>query len=95
MSDEPKWTEYVGAGWKFLVEACVEACRSEDAQVMQVKEKFGELRFYVGAASDQLHAFIDACTALSRHTCEICGQRGTLTNDDGWLATRCHQHRKP
>jgi hypothetical protein len=43
-------------------------------QVVQVKEKFGGLRFYVEGSSDEIEAVIESACELSRRTCEVCGK---------------------
>jgi hypothetical protein len=53
-----------------------------------VKEKFGELRFYMTGYNDEIDKLIDAAEDLSARTCEICGQPGEL-RDIGWLYTWC------
>lgn len=58
---------------------------------IQVKEKFGTLRFYTAGATDVHQAFIDYATILSAYTCEICGHKGKL-NKGGWLSVRCKEH---
>jgi len=42
-------------------------------QVVQVKEKFGGLRFYVEGSNDEIEAVIESACELSRQTCEVCG----------------------
>jgi len=40
--------------------------------VVQVKEKFGGLRFYVNGASDEINDLIDEYEKKSYLTCEVC-----------------------
>lgn len=58
---------------------------------MQVKEKFGTLRFYVGGASEQAYHYIEFAEALSARTCEECGAPGQ-TRGSGWVRTLCDRH---
>lgn len=59
---------------------------------VQVKEKFGGLRFYVdGNLSTEQYGAIRFAEALSMHTCEICGDRGTQ-RFGGWTKTLCNKH---
>lgn len=96
------WGFDVGDGWHSLIDVlCEEVQRETDQQgalqvvATQVKEKYGGLRFYVGAATDRQMAMIDLAEALSYRTCEECGAPGALvSNEGGWLATRCDAHRK-
>jgi hypothetical protein len=55
-------------------------------QVMQVKEKFGGLRFYVEGSSNEIETLIDSACELSRRTCEVCGQEvGSLAQHGSLL----------
>lgn len=62
-------------------------------EVLQVKEKFGGLRFYVNGSNDAIHQRILAAQEESFHTCEICGQPGEL-REVGWIKTTCDEHAK-
>jgi hypothetical protein len=91
-------------GWRDLLEQC--CARIEIAlagggalRVVQIKEKFGALRFYWSgylpdAAKAKVDEAIALAAALSACTCEICGAEGRLYNRDGWLATACPEHAK-
>jgi hypothetical protein len=60
-------------------------------EVLQVKEKFGTLRFYVSHHTDEIDERINSAEVESAHICEICGQSGSLVD----LKTRCDKHRLP
>jgi len=84
-----------GDGWFDLVDTlCAELARldppGEDLplRAMQVKEKYGTLRFYVGFCTDEAIALIAFAEALSARICETCGNRGR-TRGAGWLKTLC------
>jgi len=55
---------------------------------VQVKEKFGALRFYVEFGSDAVYDLIDAAEEESLKTCEMCGEPGELRGV-GWVSTMC------
>ena len=58
---------------------------------VQVKEKFGGLRFYVNHAIDKHYDYITFAESMSYRTCEECGNPGkTYTN--GWHKTLCDIH---
>ena len=59
---------------------------------IQVKEKFGGLRFYIAGGNDEHYALINFAESLSYNTCEVCGKPGKA-NRDGWITTRCNEHR--
>lgn len=81
------------SGWKKIIEPLFELCATEKVQVLQVKEKFGGLRFYVGAASEEVHAAIEKAENDSFTICEYCGDPG-LRRGGGWLKTLCYNHYK-
>jgi hypothetical protein len=60
-------------------------------EVLQVKEKFGGLRFYVNCRNDSIRQRIEAAIQESFHTCEVCGQPGKL-REDSWIKTLCDEH---
>lgn len=69
---------------------------------VQVKEKFGGLRFYTRSASAFAHGAISFAESISFSTCDVCGGVGKVGNQDipmnskkktgGYYATRCAQH---
>ena len=59
-----------GEGWKSLYAPLIDRCGAEGVAVLQVKEKHGGLRFYVGPASDELHRAIEAAESKSLTLCE-------------------------
>ena len=88
-------------GWRDLLErACdrIEAAVEGGAfRVLQIKEKYGTLRFYWdGELSPEAETKVEEAIALayvrSACTCEICGAEGRLYSRGGWLATACAQH---
>jgi len=67
-----------------------DAIPEEDMQVVaiQVKEKFGGLRFYTSGASERVDGMISMAESMSYKICETCGSPGR-PNKDGWIATLC------
>lgn len=63
-------------------------------EAVQVKEKFGGLRFYVGTCTERGHNLISAAERLSDITCEVCGKYGRVTNREGsyWMKCVCKEH---
>jgi hypothetical protein len=60
-------------------------------QVLQVKEKFGGLRFYTNISDDAISALVEAAKVESFHTCDVCGKPGARRGQ-GWITTRCDEH---
>jgi hypothetical protein len=76
-----------GDGWYFIIDnlcRCiqnhVEWRRRTDPEfhvrAVQVKEKFGTLRFYITGGDDEIRGMIRMAEAMSRNTCEITGDIG-------------------
>lgn len=89
----------VGDGWEPLVrelsmklEALILALparRRKKCNAEQVKEKFGELRFYMHGGTDEMYALIREAEEKSVVTCESCGAPGSVKNNKGWLRSAC------
>jgi hypothetical protein len=60
--------------------------------VVQVKEKFGTLRFYVDGASREQDRYISFAEGLSSTICEECGSMHAETYTMGWHRTLCREH---
>lgn len=60
---------------------------------IQVKEKFGGLRFYYSGGDEFVRAAVTMAEEMSYVTCEECGAPGT-TDGKGWISTRCEEHRR-
>jgi hypothetical protein len=60
-------------------------------RAVQVKEKFGTLRFYTNSVSPEIDAYINFAENMSAITCDVCGNKGKI-NEGGWLKVRCEQH---
>jgi len=85
----------VGPGWSgILVRLVADLERlGWDGSVLQVKEKFGGLRFYIDSGSDAIDKCIIKAERESYRTCECCGQPGKCY-DDGWMVTLCRECRE-
>jgi hypothetical protein len=91
-----------GDGWfEILWRLCVdleplvtemERASGRKFEVLQVKEKFGGLRFYVNCRRNEaIRQRIGIAADESFHTCEVCGQPGTL-REERWIKTLCDEH---
>ena len=66
-------------------------------QVLQVKEKFGELRFYfcqtAGNQSvvDEIRESVWLAATVSKQCCQKCGDPGQLNSDGGWMRVCCER----
>ena len=92
---------HVGDGWYKIIDTlCFKltlTIGAEGIQVMQVKEKFGALRFYVmfnNISSEDMQKandLIDEAELKSINTCEICGAEGKRSTVNGYMVTRCNK----
>lgn len=107
--DGPK---QVGPGWKDLVLECFDICDAVGIpyQVVQIKEKFAGLRFYVywgsrpgqpdNLTDDEIEKVQNVWKQLadverrSYTICEDCGQPGEQSTNRHYLLTLCETHRK-
>ena len=80
-----------GNGWAHLYEPLIDRCIAEGVEILQIKEKFGGLRFYVSLCSKELQDMIDAAELKSFSTCEVCGEKGEVRYRK-WIRTLCDEH---
>jgi len=78
-----------GDGWFEIIKELSEKLEPLDVVAVQVKEKFGTLRFYIGYGCDEAFDAIDLAGDKSAETCEKCGEPGSL-RDAGWVHTLCN-----
>ena len=62
----------------------------EKYRIEQVKEKFGELRWYTNWTSDALEDIIEKYAELSARTCISCGAPATKISI-GWISPWCDE----
>ncbi len=81
----------VGPGWAGTIERLVADlfALGWDGEVLQVKEKFGGLRFYINAQTDEMWERAILACEESVKICEDCGAPGILRNVRGWRRTLC------
>jgi hypothetical protein len=99
------WNQTIscGPGWYPLIaQLHVKLCEMDvDYDVLQVKEKFGRLRFHArsnnGLVQYQFEAAIDDAEARSAEICEWCGAPGQLSRLSEaahlWFKTLCRECR--
>lgn len=77
-------------GWYDLIDELSSKLEPLGVVAMQVKEKFGGLRFYIGPGTDEAFDLIEEAERKSVHICEKCGQPGEQRNT-GWVKTLCDE----
>jgi hypothetical protein len=94
--------KHVGPGWQRLIEnlhaEITKIAPSYD--VIQIKEKFGGLRYYISLLDDvsddqrrAVYALIEVAETQSNQICEECGEPGENRSISGWWKTFCTKHR--
>lgn len=89
------------AGWRiaFGEQMCFEIQQElekfncvDKFRILDIKEKFGELRFYYGGAPDEsnIEYIISKYEKLSRTTCINCGRPANVITM-GWISPFCYQ----
>ena len=59
-----------------------------NVEAIQVKEKYGGLRFYYNGGNDFINGLVNMAEGMSEKTCEECAAPGTQ-NEFGWISTLC------
>jgi hypothetical protein len=103
MFSEPYGGIAVGEGWWPIIESlCANIqghikWKNKDAEVvpqvvvMQIKEKFGGLRFYYEGGDEQIRGMVYMAESWASKTCEICGVPATKQTT-GWIKNVCDEH---
>lgn len=63
----------------------------EQVVAVQVKEKFGGLRFYYDGGDRHIDGMVRMAESWADNTCEVCGNPGT-SRGGGWIKTLCDEH---
>ena len=89
-------------GWNDLIAACAQNLESEISSLnceerkkygaVQIKEKFGGLRWYTSHLYPKIDEIIRKYENLSMITCETCGEPGERSSIKGWIFVACKKH---
>lgn len=88
------WGIETGSGWfKLIYDLSKKISEiAPECEAVQVKEKYGTLRFYVNGYNDDVETLIDEYEKLSAKTCEICGDTKTAKQrGKAWISTLCNK----
>lgn len=77
-----------GSGWYHIIDCVCAVIKNEGCKAVQVKEKFGELRFYTDRSTDLVDGAVYTAMLISTQTCESCGNKGKIRSGN-WITTRC------
>ncbi|MFZ2237984.1 MAG: hypothetical protein WAV90_00415 [Gordonia amarae] len=90
--DRGDFADFVPDGWVQLMRELHAAliAADPDLRYRDVKQKFAELRVYVGSVVPETRELIDAAEVRSRSICEQCGRPGvTHKSRMGWYRALC------
>ena len=73
-----------------LKEALEKINKINEFRIEQIKEKFGELRFYTNWINDDINKIINKYEVISRRTCICCGKPATQITT-GWISPFCDE----
>ena len=84
-------------GWRkaFGEQMCAElktaldhAGLTDQYMIVQIKEKYGMLRWYDNGYTDEVESIIEKYEEISKRTCIICGKPATVMTT-GWISPYC------
>ena len=87
-----------GDGWFNLIYELSKKIESRNDKIedpndyfiaLQVKEKYGSLRFYLNTFDKEVDRWLGEAEIESESTCENCGSTEDLTTTCGWIKTLC------
>ena len=92
------WGIETGDGWFDIIDKLcyniqnyIDDNKVAQIKAIQVKEKYGTLRFYTDYYHNMTEVYIQHAENKSAKTCEVCGKPGKM-NTEGWITVRCDQH---
>ena len=98
------WGFECGDGWYTLIDTLCGTIQSyidnnqhlnvPQVEVVQVKEKFGGLRFYTHGGNDKIDGMIWLAESMSYRICEECGNPGRVRKGS-WIRSLCDNHADP
>jgi len=96
------WGICCGKGWFWLIDILCQNLQYDtdnngypQVEAVQVKEKFGGLRFYTNGEDKKHSGMIWLAESMSLHICEECGTTKNVSqNEQGWIRTLCKECRK-
>ncbi|WP_374088054.1 hypothetical protein [Methylomicrobium lacus] len=89
------WGFSCGNGWYELIHSIsvLLSNHTPDIRAVQVKEKYGELRFYLDRDDDYTDGVVGMAEYISSHTCSACGSPGQEYDREDWIITSCEEHK--
>ena len=76
---------------EMIREALIKDGLLEEYRVDQIKEKFGQLRWYDSNSNNEVHKIINQFEYISEHTCIVCGKLDARMVNNGWMIPLCQK----
>ena len=99
-NEEETWLDALEDGWRIrfgipfvedLNEVLTKNNYVDKYRIIQVKEKYGQLRWYDFGAPEEWDDHMNAWEYISEHTCKKCGKFPVPMRDDGWISPWCDE----
>lgn len=68
---------------------CFPEKKEFQVEAVQVKEKYGSLRFYTNASDDTIDGMIWLAEVMSANICACCGSNEKISITEGWISYLC------
>lgn len=81
-------------GWNNLFEELLLELEQYDVEIAEAKEKYGTLNVYAYCENhhEEVQSIIDKYEEKSKHTCELCGDKGEMKTVKGnWSKVICEK----
>lgn len=90
---------YVPYGWMSIVWDMLDRIAEVgpgDYEIVQIKEKFAELRVYFNkpVEDDVIEEIVDEAKKEAKNTCQVCGKQPSQRVSDGWAYQLCTSHKQ-
>jgi hypothetical protein len=85
------WGFQCGDGWFGVIYRLSKKLEPLGVEASCVKEKYGELSFYLASGTAEAWDLIADAEEESRRTCEFCGAPGGMTMRYSWYTTLCYE----
>lgn len=92
--DVPKgWRKIVSKLHKNIKPYLIKANYLDKFRILQIKEKYGSLRYYTGgiptSVANEINDLINKAERESEHTCIVCGKPAKMCCYQGWYSPYC------
>lgn len=96
------WYDSIPKGWRntfgeMLIQEIDDVVKQDNVEVggdfgfrvLEIKEKFGELRMYCGGTTNEIEDIINKYSVLSRNICIYCGKPDVPSTNSYWIIPIC------